>query len=265
MTPAALLLACALAAPGDAEAAGPVARVRIETTAGAFEIALDREHAPRHAAAFVARACGDGPFPLVGSVVCRKQPGGYVAFGCEPPEDSHQAPRPPAGIARVAPEIDAVRLGLTSRTIDDPVFADRLWQEQIVPRWRAQQAAGRVDPRLDALMNALRDRRPGEPDPLLGRPLAAVYEALGFVYREGLAAAPVERGAVADATLDPEGGDGRFLVALMPMPARDGRATVFGRVAAGLDVVEAISRLPTTKTRAPAVRVLAVICLPRAP
>ncbi|RMF72603.1 MAG: hypothetical protein D6738_10855, partial [Acidobacteria bacterium] len=196
----------------------------------------------------------------VGSVVCRKQPGGHVTFGCLPAADRYQPPRPPEDPGRVAPEIDAAALGLEARRLDDPALAGRLWDEWLVPRALRLRAAGRPDPRLEAWIAAR--AAPGGRDPLIGRSLREIYEALGFRYREGLSGRRLARGAVADATLGPEGGDGRFLVALEPMPEREGRTTVFGEIVAGIEVIEAISRLPTGRSRAPDVTVVAVRCRP---
>ena len=245
-------------ADGGGHAPAPVEVVRIETDAGVFAVRLNRAGAPRHAAAFAARACGPAGPPLVGSVVCRKQPGGYVTFGCAPAPGPYRRPRPPAGAPRIAPEIDAVALGLDRRRLDDPALAGRLWDEWIAPRALRLRARGRPDRRLEAWIAAR--AAPARRDPLLGRSLREIYEAIGFRYRKGLSGRRLVRGAVADATLGPEGGDGRFLVALEPIPEREGRTTVFGEVVAGIDVIEAISRLPTNRTRAPAVRVTSVHC-----
>ena len=68
----------------------------------------------------------------------------------------------------------------------------------------------------------------------------------GYQFEDEFNSHPVERGALAMANAGPNtNGSQFFLVTADACPWLDGKHTVFGRVASGMDVVDAISRVDT--------------------
>jgi peptidyl-prolyl cis-trans isomerase B (cyclophilin B) len=97
-------------------------------------------------------------------------------------------------------------------------------------------------------------------DPLSKDPAkAASYGmgGLGVLKPEFSATEPATRGAVAAVLRpnDPDSGGSQFFVCVTDQPALNGRYTIFGRVAEGMDVVQKISQVPVGANNLPNERV----------
>lgn len=263
--------ACALSLPGMAAvalagpetAAGAAApqpvQVEVLTDLGPIRLELDPVAAPATVARFLARA-GLAPapaglprvFPYAGSWVCELRAHGFVTLGCAPYELAAPKPKGP-GIEPPTPdEIDGAALGLGRRTLGDPAQRDWLWQSEVFPRYVALREQGRpVPPGLAALVAAIEQEGVAATARLDGMSRMAYLEALGYRYAEGRSSHPVERGSVLTANLYPGEADERFLIALAPIPERDGRGTVFGRVVDGWETLAAMERAPVEKGHRP--------------
>ena len=72
------------------------------------------------------------------------------------------------------------------------------------------------------------------------------YEAQGYVYNDDLDSLPMVRGAIAMANRGPNtNGSQFFIIQSESTPWLEGKHTVFGKVTKGLDVVDAIAKVPT--------------------
>lgn len=246
-------------APADGPGPAPVLQIDIRTDLGLIRLELDPAAAPETVSRFLARA-GLTPapagvarvFPYAGSWVCELRAHGLVVFGCAPYELAAPKPKAP-GIEPPTPdEIDGAALGLGQRPIGDVAQRDWLWQSEIFPRYVALREKGRpVPPGLAALVTAVETEGVGATARLDGTTRLAYLEALGYRYTPGRSAHRVERGAVLTANLYPGEADERFVIALAPIPDRDGRGTVFGRVVDGWDTLAAIENAPVEKGHRP--------------
>jgi cyclophilin family peptidyl-prolyl cis-trans isomerase len=243
------------------EPADPIVLVR--TSEGSFAVELYPRRAPQTVSLFLARAGlvdrpGDEP-PLAtyaGTVVCESRAGSHLVLGCRPETSGWPAPRA-AGLGPPQPdEIDGVALGLGERSLDDPAERHWLWQQEIFPRYvELRQGDRPVPPGLARLVEGVREHGMAATSRLEGRTRLWYLEALGYRYLPGASELPVERGALATANLWPGEADERFLIALADLPARSGRATVFGRVIEGWEVLEGIERVPVDKSHRPRRRI----------
>jgi len=76
--------------------------------------------------------------------------------------------------------------------------------------------------------------------------LKQYYEAQGYVYNNDLDSLPMVRGALAMANRGPNtNGSQFFIIQSESTPWLEGKHTVFGKVTEGLDVVDAIAKVPT--------------------
>ncbi|MCU0253853.1 MAG: peptidylprolyl isomerase [Acidobacteria bacterium] len=247
------------AAPAVDSAPTASVRVELRTDLGPIELELDPVAAPETVARFLARA-GLAPvpegvarvFPYAGSWVCELRAHGFVTFGCAPYELAAPKPKGP-GIEPPTPdEIDAVGLGLGRRPLGDEAERHWLWQSEVIPRYAALREQNRpVPPGLEGLVAAIRQEGVLATSRLDGATRMAYLEALGYRYTSGRSARPVERGAVLTVNLYPGEADERFMIALAPIPDREGRGTVFGRVVAGWETLAALERLPVAKGHRP--------------
>lgn len=236
------------------EPAAEAPRVRVTTSEGSFTVELDAKRAPAHVAGFLSRVGDDvnAPDRYVGSVLCTARADGFLVFGCRPRVRAEARPEPLEPAAPIPDEIDARALGLHTRMLEDRREVDWLWQQEIYPRHRALAESGRPIPEgLAALVGTVRTGGPQAAWRVLGRSRLWLFEQLGFVYRAGASGAAVEPFVLASANVWPGESDARFLVPLTRMSERDGRATVYGRVIEGKDVLDRIARLPSSRARVP--------------
>ncbi len=246
---AALLLVFGLAwSPVPAGDPPPHPLVEVRTSAGDFVVELFPEFAPANVELFLERAGlrprRDGVGDLAGSELCASWPHGYLVFGCLPAVPGHPS-RPIPEDVTVPDEIDGVAMGLGDEILDDPARVDLFWQLELWPRLVALEQAGRPVPKgLARLAGRIRREGPGAARAVLGWSRLRLLEAAGWRWTPGGSPFRVRRGALATASRWPGEADARFLVALADLPGRDGRATVWGRIASGWDTLDAIARIP---------------------
>lgn len=238
--------------------ASPV-RLEVRTDLGSFTLELDPLAAPTTVARFLARAgVAEAPpevgqvFAYAGAFACELRAHGFVTFGCAPFELRGGRPKGPGIESPTPDEIDGVALGLGERVIADPAQRDWLWQSEVFPRYLALRERGEPVPEgLAALVAAAEQEGVAAMGRLSGMSWLRYLEALGFRYEEGRSAASLTRGAVLTANRYPGEADERFLVAFAPLPEREGRGTVFGRVVGGWETLEAIERAPVDRLHRP--------------
>ena len=77
------------------------------------------------------------------------------------------------------------------------------------------------------------------------------YKDLGYEYNSDLVPRRTSRGVLAMANRGPNTNSGQFFINLGDTPHLDGKHTVFGKVIAGMDVVDAIGELKTDERDRP--------------
>ena len=75
-----------------------------------------------------------------------------------------------------------------------------------------------------------------------GDPRGDGFGGPGYTVRDEINERPFLRGTVGLARDEPETGGSQFFVTLAPQPSMDGRYTVFGRVVAGMEVIDGLTR-----------------------
>lgn len=78
-----------------------------------------------------------------------------------------------------------------------------------------------------------------------------LYELSGYRYRADLPSLPVRRGCLAMANAGPNTNGSQFFINQVDTPHLDGKHTVFGKVVAGIDVVDAIAEVPVDDSSKP--------------
>jgi len=245
-------------AESKAGAPSPV-RVEVRTNLGSFLVELDPAAAPVTVSRFLNRAglaevsAGAGRvFSYAGSYVCELRAHGFIAFGCAPYELTAGRPKAPGIESPTPDEIDGAALGLEEHVIVDPAERDWLWQAEIFPRYVALRERGRpVPPGLADLVASAEKEGTAAMTRLSGMTRLGYLEAIGYRYEAGRSAAPPVRGAVLTANLFPGEADERFLVALAPLPEREGRGTVYGRVVGGWETLDAIEHATVDRLHRP--------------
>lgn len=239
-----VLLAPVAASPSEPAAAPARPRVLLRTSEGPVVLELFPDLAPATVARFLARN-------HAGLQLCQSWAGGWQTFGCAPFDpDGPGRPKAPGKEPPLGEEIDAAAMGLAARPADDLAPVHELWQQQILPRYIELKQHGKpIPPGLQRLADQFARKGPAAEAALEGKSRLWLLEQLGFAFRAGASPLPVERGAVATATLWPGEADERFLVALAAVPEFDGRATVFGRVVGGWDTLAKIEKIPTDHRR----------------
>ncbi len=253
-------VACGVPAGSHAFAATRTApvRVTIHTDQGDLRAELFPNLAPETVRLFLARAKGAPAVgaPTVaaysGTQVCETRGSAHVVFGCQPFENT--GPKPHA--AKLGPqapdEIDGRAMGLGAQMLNDMKTVHALWQLEVFPRYTQLSDSGKAVPaRLAHMFDEFLHKGSDAEDMLLGKTKLFYLEAMGFTYHDGLSPLRVTKGSLATFTMWPGDADERFLVALDDLTERDGRATVFGRVVEGWDVLDRIQRIPTDKARRP--------------
>lgn len=213
-------------------------RAVLRTSQGSITLELDRAHAPNTVQRFLDRQ-------LTGLVICEVRAGGYLVLGCRPSQGDAHKPQPPGLEPPLAEEIDAEAMGLDDQPIDSPSPIDWLWQQEILPHYmtlREQRAA--VPTGLEALADAIRTGGTAGMSVLQGKSRLWYLQQLGYRFASGRSAARFTVGSIGTAQFWPGGADERFIIALAPLPERDGRATVFGRVSGGWKTLRKIAALP---------------------
>ncbi|MHC4818032.1 MAG: peptidylprolyl isomerase, partial [Planctomycetota bacterium] len=77
--------------------------------------------------------------------------------------------------------------------------------------------------------------------------LLEAYRNMGYAYDEALKSSPMERGTLAMANSGPNTNGSQFFINLVDNTYLSGKHTVFGRVIAGVEVVDRIAKVDVTK------------------
>jgi cyclophilin family peptidyl-prolyl cis-trans isomerase len=225
--------------------------VIFQTTRGDFVAELFPSEAPQTVANFMALAAGSKAFvdtrsgnevmrPFYDGLVFHRVINNFLIQGGSPDGTATGSP----GFS-IPDEINAVSLGLDLMPVLDPqgypnpILGIRnqedFQQRVLLPLYRAlgidNQAAieariAQVDERLRAM--SVKD----------------LYELQGYRYMQSsLSRAPL-RGMLVMAGGGSEGNGSQFFVTLSDAPWLTGRHTVFGRIRAGMEVVDTIGRIP---------------------
>ncbi len=145
-------------------------------------------------------------------------------------------------------QISAEALGLDQATIEDTAEAMAVLQNELLAANQVAKKTGKTNKTLQGWMNQWYASYSAAF--LVGVSRLEINRALGYVYEPGLASRSVETGAVALVPTTPRECSARFSIALTEMSGRNGRWMVVGRVVAGLDVAETISKGPLTPDKA---------------
>lgn len=155
--------------------------------------------------------------------------------------------RPPPRSVLIPTRIDARALGLDERRIVTGAEANRVWQFELFPYQAGVPSDDELHPRMREWLARWDETKSA--DFLIGESYREVNEALGYEYAEGLASRPNTRGAVALEPFDRTRSTPRLVILLEDAPHFDGRRMVVGRVASGLEIVDAISARPLIPAR----------------
>ena len=217
-------------------------RVVIESNVGSFTLELDPTAAPETVRRFLARR-------YEGLQLCESRAHGYLVFGCSPFRLDGPKGDAPHREPSLIEEVDGIAMGLQRQPIEDPQPIEWLWQQEIFPLYMQLHDRNKpIPPGLQSLIDAAKNKGTAAIDLLRGKTRLWYLTQLGHTFTPGRSAARFTRGAVGVASFWPAVGDERFVIALTDLPERDGRATVFGRVADGWPTWERIEGLPVDKS-----------------
>lgn len=246
--------------PPDAGAANPVVVMR--TTQGEITLELLPQCAPETVRNFLGLALGEKVFvdpatgdtaqrPYYNGLVFHRVIKGFMLQGGCPLGSGAGGP----GYS-FADEINADSLGL-----------NRLRVEQYPPCF--EEAQTQVLRRLNIRSQEELNQRQAEVQAELAKVAALsvkeLYELQGYRYRPDLPSLPVRRGCLAMANAGPNSNGSQFFINQVDTPHLDGKHTVFGRVIAGMDVVDTIAAVPVDGNSKPLTPVTIISIERRAP
>lgn len=221
----------------------------IQTTRGDFVVELFPAETPQTVANFIALAEGNSErsaAPFYDGLQIHRVVRDFVIQGGSPTNDSNSGP----GYS-IADEMSASSLGLDRmplinaqgqpnallgvrdaedfrRKVLEPVYRDMgIFSEDTLARRLSE-----VDERLRSM--SMQD----------------FYQMQGWSYTRAVTRPP-QRGVIAMANAGPNSAGSQFFITLADAPWLSGKVTVFGKVRAGMDVVETIGRLPTDSAERP--------------
>ncbi len=279
---AVILLALPLAARADegvpsAETPGDP-MLTIETTKGKIVVELFQKEAPKTVENFMGLALGTKEFTdpatsekakraFYDGLAFHRVIKGFMIQGGDPLGTGMGGPG-----YEFEDEIDAKALGLDKLRAVDMADAARPkphpwllvrsqqdWQNLILRP---------VFEKLGITSNEQAQARKSEIQEAIGAlTLEDVYESRGYVYREGASHHKPAKGTLAMANSGPNTNGSQFFINLVDNDYLSGKHTVFGKVIAGMDVVEAIGNVPVdgaSKPKEP-VKILSVKLVPPPP
>ncbi len=260
--------------PADDSITEPPVRnpmVEIRTNMGSIIVELLPQEAPETVANFLGLATGERPFldplsnlterrPFYDGLLIHRAVDGFVIQGGSPTGQGNGGPG-----YTLPDEINALSLGLDRMpVIDEEGYPHRFlnigsqedFQNQVLaPLYRDMRINSQA-----ALENNLQaiDRR------LRNMSIKELYELQGYTYNENLISRMPVRGVIAMANSGPGSGGSQFFITLRDAEWLAGRHTVFGRVREGMEVAEAIGRIPVDANSRPQVniRIISVRPLP---
>ncbi|MEM6638284.1 MAG: peptidylprolyl isomerase [Pseudomonadota bacterium] len=141
-------------------------------------------------------------------------------------------------------ELDAVALGLDEQTIDSAGAAMDTFQFELQKAFARDKRPGANTDQLVEWVDTF--RRTGNAEFLIGKSRTEINQALGFEYQKGLASEPVARGSVLLQPASKTKSSPRLVFTLSENPNYTGRWVVVGRVSNGLDLLNRLSRAPSS-------------------
>lgn len=241
--------------------------VQIDTSMGSIVVELFPREAPETVANFLGLAEGSKPFidPTTGAMVTRPFYDGltfhrvvdrFMIQGGSPTGEGDGGPG-----YTFRDEINARSLGLDKMPVIQPDGyphpllgvqdnAD-FQQEVLMPLYREMGITSQemLEARIDEV-----DRR------LRAMTVKQNYENQGYRYTETVMSRTPVRGVLAMANAGPDTNGSQFFINLVDTPWLTGKHTVFGKVRLGLDVLDAIGKVPTDAMDRPLqeVRILSI-------
>ncbi len=232
-------------------------RAVIKTSMGSITIELFQDAAPETIRTFLGLAEGSGTFtdirnkkqvtiskPFYDGLGFHRVISGFMLQGGCPSGNGTGNPG-----FMFKDEMDAEALGLHKQTV---IQAGRVhawvaglgrqyWQQSVLlPVIRKLK----IDP---AKLNTSKELQQKMQSTLETMTLKELYELQGYRYTKGLASRKPKKGSLALANAGPNTNGSQFFINLGPTPHLTGRHTVFAQVVEGMDVVEAIGKVPVNK------------------
>lgn len=217
-------------------------RVRMRTSLGDITLELLPQEAPRTVENFLGLAFGEKEFvdartgdtaqrPYYNGLTFHRVIKDFMIQGGCPLGTGTGGP----GYA-FADEINADSLGLGTTKVQDYPAAFRDVQ---------QLAIRKLGIGSQEEFTARQEEFVAAAEALLPLSVRDLYAAAGYAYRTDIPSRPVRRGCLAMANAGPNTNGSQFFINQVDTPHLDGKHTVFGHVAAGMDVVDAIAAVAT--------------------
>jgi cyclophilin family peptidyl-prolyl cis-trans isomerase len=242
-----------------AKKAAPKANPRavIKTSMGSITIELFQDAAPETVRIFLGLAHGTGTFtdvrnnkpvtvskPFYDGLGFHRVISGFMLQGGCPSGNGTGNPG-----FMFKDEIDAEALGLHKQTV---IQAGKVhpWVAGLGQQYWRQSVLMPVIQKLKmdpAKLSSSRELQQKMQGALETMTLKELYELQGYSYTKGLASRKPVKGSLALANAGPNTNGSQFFINLGPTPHLTGRHTVFAQVVGGMDVVEAIGRVPVNK------------------
>jgi len=232
--------------------------VIFQTTRGDFVVELFPAEAPQSVVNFLALAAGNKAFvdsrsgneamrPFYDGLVFHRVINNFIIQSGSPDGTAMGGP----GFS-IPDEINAVSLGLDLMPVldpegyPDPIIGIRnqedFQQRVLLPLYRALGIDNQdaLEARIAEVDTRLRDMS-----------VKDLYELQGYSYTQRFLSRSPLRGMLAMAGGGPESNGSQFFVTLADAPWLTGKHTVFGRIRAGMEVVDAIGRAPVSTENLP--------------
>lgn len=232
--------------------------VEIRTSLGSLILELFPDEAPTTVANFIGLAEGTMPWidpetgedilrPLYDNTVFHRVIDGFMIQGGSPTDFGDGTPG-----FQFKDEINARSLGLDKMQVINeqgfphPILAIQdqqdFQQKILIPLYQAMEITSQDE--LDANIDEVNQR-------VRNMTVKQSFENLGYRYTETVISRMPVRGVIAMANSGPDSNGSQFFINLVDTDWLTGRHTVFGKVRAGLDVLDAIGSVPVDNENRP--------------
>lgn len=215
--------------------------VKMETSKGDIYIELYEQDAPETVANFIGLSEGTKEFtdpntkakvtrPFYDGLVFHRVIDGFMIQGGCPLGTGTGNPG-----YKFQDEINAKSLGLDTMIVAEAAFAGRDAQMYVINKLgiRSQQE---FQSRMQEVQQMFSE--------VSSMNLYDLYRELGYAYDESLHSHEAARGVIAMANSGPNTNGSQFFINQVDTPYLNGKHTVFGKVIKGMDVVDAICKVP---------------------
>ena len=215
--------------------------VKMETSKGDIYIELYEQDAPETVANFIGLSEGTKEFtdpntkakvtrPFYDGLVFHRVIDGFMIQGGCPLGTGTGNPG-----YKFQDEINAKALGLDTMIVAEAAFAGRDAQMYVINKLgiRSQQE---FQSRMQEVQQMFSE--------VSSMNLYDLYRELGYAYDESLNSHEAARGVIAMANSGPNTNGSQFFINQVDTPYLNGKHTVFGKVIKGMDVVDAICKVP---------------------